>query len=85
VSRAPIQGGIRHGFTGAMYASAGENRVRVVMPNGTEGIFDGIGRWVEGDLYDVDPEMCVWVSAERIKASHRLSTQDNGVGDDATE
>ena len=71
----PTAGGIRHGFSGAMYTNRGDQQVRVVMPDGRTGIFDGIGRWIEGELYDVDPQMCVWVSANRIKVSHRLSTQ----------
>ena len=69
-------GGIRHGFSGAIYVRDGDDRVRVVMPDGGVGVFDGIGRWIEGEVYDVDPQMCVWVSANRIKASHRLSKQD---------
>ena len=69
-------GGIKHGFSGAMYSHVGDNRVKVVMPDGRVGIFDGIGQWVEGELYDVDPQMCVWASADRIEASHRLSKQD---------
>jgi len=72
----PTPGGIRHGFTGAVYSRAGDDRVKVVTPDGREGLFDGIGRWIEGELYDVDPQMCVWVSADRIEASHRLSKQD---------
>jgi hypothetical protein len=69
-------GGIKHGFSGAIYSLVGDNRVKVVMPDGQVGFFDGIGQWIEGELYDVDPQMCVWVGANRIKASHRLSKQD---------
>jgi hypothetical protein len=69
-------GGIKHGFSGAMYTPVGENRVKVVMPDGQVGFFDGIGQWLEGELYDVDPQMCVWANADRIAASHRLSKQD---------
>ena len=72
----PTEGGIKHGFTGAIYSRAGDDRVRVVMPDGRVGLFDGVGRWVDGELYDVDPQMCVWVSANRIEASHRLSKQE---------
>ena len=71
----PTPGGIRHGFTGAVYSPAGPNRVRVEMPDGRVGVFDGVGRWIEGELYDADPEMCVWISADRIATSHRLSSQ----------
>ena len=70
-----MSGGIRHGFSGALYVRAGDDRVKVTMPDGTTGLFDGAGRWIEGHIFEADPEMCVWVSAERIKASYRLSPQ----------
>ena len=70
------EGSVTHGFTGAKYSLIAPNRVQVVMPDGRVGIFNGIGQWLEGELYDVDAEMCVWISAKRIKASHRLSKQD---------
>jgi len=74
--KAAVEGGIKHGFSRAMYVPEGDDRVRVVMPDGRTGLFDGIGRWIEGEVYDVDPQMCVWASADRIEASHRLSKQD---------
>ncbi len=73
--RPSTAGGVKHGFSGAMYSRIGDDRVQVVMPDGRVGIFDGVGRWIEGELYDVDPEMCVWLSADRIETSHRLSKQ----------
>jgi hypothetical protein len=75
-SKNKLQGGIRHGFSGAVYTSVGPNRVRVTRPDGAAGLFDGIGRWIEGEVYDVDPEMCVWMSINRAKVSHRLSSQE---------
>jgi hypothetical protein len=74
--REPTEGGIIHGFTGAVYSRDGDDRIKVAMPDGRTGLFDGIGRWIEGELYDVDPQMCVWVGANRIRVSHRLSKQD---------
>lgn len=69
------QSGVRHRFSGALYESDGPDRVRVTLPDGTFGIFDGVGRWIEGEVYDVDPEMCVWLSISRAEVSHRLSSQ----------
>ena len=73
---AETNNGVRHGFSGAIYSNAGPNRVKVTMPDGTSGLFNGNGRWIEGDVFEADPEMCVWVGAERIKTSHRLSPQE---------
>ncbi|MBT5702504.1 MAG: hypothetical protein HOI67_13735 [Gammaproteobacteria bacterium] len=75
-----LQGGIRHGFSGAVYTSDGPGRVRVTRPDGAVGLFDGIGRWIEGEVYDVDPEMCVWMSINRATVSHRLSSQEPTYG-----
>ncbi len=77
-----IEGGIKHGFTGAMYCPHGEREVRVVMPDGRVGLFDNKGRWIEGELYEADAEMCVWVGADRIAASHRLSNQTTATSKD---
>ena len=68
-------GGIRHRFSNAVYTSAGPNRVRVTRPDGAWGVFDGRGRWIEGEVFEADPQMCVWLSISRIEASHRLSPQ----------
>jgi hypothetical protein len=70
-----MSGGVRHGFSGAWYRSLGDGRVEVTSSDGVTGIFDRVGRWLEGELYDVDPQMCIWVGGTRIAASHRLSAQ----------
>ncbi len=69
-------GGLTHGFTGAMYRRVGDNRIEVTDTEGRIGLFDGEGRWIEGEIYEADPQMCVWLAADRIKSSHRLSAQD---------
>jgi len=46
--------------------------VRVIM--GTRwGRFDQSGKYLEGSLFEADPELCVWVSAPRPSAHHRIS------------
>ena len=72
------EGGIRHPFSKAYYLNYGTNRVKVVLPDGSWGIFNGIGQWIEGDVFESDPELCVWMSTTRNEVSHRLSSQ---VGD----
>ena len=70
-----LTGGIRHPFSRGLYTNEGADRVRVTLPDGTFGIFDGIGRWIEGDVFEADPELCVWMSINRAEVSHRLSVQ----------
>ena len=37
------------------------------------GRFAANGRYVEGTLFEADPELCVWVSAPRPTSHHRIS------------
>jgi hypothetical protein len=37
------------------------------------GRFERDGRYVEGTLFEADPELCVWVSAPRPTSHHRIS------------
>jgi hypothetical protein len=62
--------GVRHPFTGARYEKTPEGHVHVSLGD-EEGLFRGDGSWIEGDLFECDPQLCVWVSGPRL-VSHRL-------------
>jgi hypothetical protein len=66
-------GAIRHPLNpNAFYVSNGDGTVRVTM--GTRwGRFEANGRYLEGTLFEADPELCVWVSAPRPSGHHRIS------------
>ena len=66
-------GAIRHPLNpNAFYVSNGDGTVRVTM--GTRwGRFEPNGRYLEGTLFEADPELCVWVSAPRPSSHHRIS------------
>ena len=66
-------GGIRHGFSNSLYQRIAEDKVKVTTEEGITGVFDGEGRWIEGEIYEADPELCIWLTAKRIESSHRLS------------
>ena len=70
---APRPGSIRHPLNpNACYADNGDGTVYVTM--GTRwGRFTPSGRYVEGTLFEADPELCVWVSAPRPSSHHRIS------------
>jgi hypothetical protein len=69
----PPPGSIRHPLLpNSYYADNGDGTVRVIMGTRT-GRFDGTGRYLEGTLFEADPEMCVWVSAPRPTSHHRIS------------
>ena len=61
---APV-GAIRHPLNpNAYYVGDDDGTVRVTM--GTRwGRFDQSGKYLEGSLFEADPELCVWVSAPR--------------------
>lgn len=37
------------------------------------GRFEPNGRYIEGTLFEADPELCVWVAAPRPSGHHRIS------------
>jgi hypothetical protein len=74
-----VSGGIRHPFTRALYESDGEGGVRVTR-DGVEGRFTRDGRWLDGELREADPELCLWLSANRPTRHHRLSAVEDSHG-----
>jgi hypothetical protein len=69
----PRPGSIRHPLNpNAYYVDNGDGTVHVTM--GTRwGRFAPNGRYVEGTLFEADPELCVWVAAPRPSSHHRIS------------
>ncbi len=69
----PRPGSIRHPLNpNAYYADNGDGTVHVTM--GTRwGRFTPSGQYVEGTLFEADPELCVWVAAPRPSSHHRIS------------
>jgi len=68
-----LHGGIRHPFNPkAVYTPDDDDTVIVTM--GTRwGRFRSNGEYVEGTVFEADPELCLWVSAPRPKGHHRIS------------
>ena len=51
----------QHALTKAEYQAEGPNLVRVV--DGDKwGLFDRFGAWIEGELRQCDPQMCIWLT-----------------------
>ena len=69
----PEPGAIRHPLNPrAVYAPCADGTVLVTMGSRT-GRFRRDGRWIEGSVFEADPELCLWVSAPRPAAHHRTS------------
>jgi hypothetical protein len=52
---------LRHALTGAEYEAEGPNLVRVTDGN-KWGLFDRYGGWLEGEIIQCDPQICIWLT-----------------------
>lgn len=69
---APV-GSIRHPLNpNAYYIDNGDGTVQVTMGS-RSGRFGPDGRYIDGTLFEADPELCVWVSSPRPSGHHRIS------------
>ncbi len=62
--------GVRHPFTRALYEQDGNGNVRVTH-NGQTGLFEPNGTWIEGEIFEADPQLCGWVGGPKV-AHHRI-------------
>jgi hypothetical protein len=62
--------GLRHPFTRALYEQDGKGNVRVT-DGGKVGVFRPDGTWIEGDLFEADPQLCGWIGGPKL-AHHRI-------------
>jgi hypothetical protein len=62
--------GMRHPFTKALYEQDGGGNVRVTL-NGKYGLFRPDGSWIEGEIFEADPQLCGWVGGPKV-VHHRI-------------
>ncbi|MGD9996019.1 MAG: hypothetical protein AB7L17_12105 [Ilumatobacteraceae bacterium] len=62
--------GMLHPFSRALYEQDGNGNVRVSL-DGQFGLFTADGRWLDGDIYDADPQLCGWIGGPKV-AHHRI-------------
>ncbi len=62
--------GMIHPFTKAHYEQDGNGNVRV-SSKGHVGLFSPDGRYIEGDIYEADPQLCGWIGGPKV-AHHRI-------------
>jgi len=65
--------GLVHPFDQSLYEQDGEGNVRITRRDGESGRYHLDGSWIDGDVFDVDPQMCGWVGGPR--AQHRLQSE----------
>jgi hypothetical protein len=64
--------GLVHPFSRALYEQDGKGNVRVVLVGGKVGVFSSQGTWLEGDVFEADPQFCGWVGGPKV-AHHRIA------------
>jgi hypothetical protein len=62
--------GVRHPFSNALYEQDGDGNVRVTVDDKV-GLFTTGGRWIDGDVFEADPQLCGWVGGPKV-AHHRI-------------
>ena len=61
---------LRHPLSGAIYEVDHDGLVLVTAKDGRTGRFTDQGVWVEGDLKQCDPHVCVWVGGPQLLSRH---------------
>jgi hypothetical protein len=63
--------GLVHPFSKALYEQDGDGNVRVTLGS-SAGRFTAEGVWIDGDVFEADPQFCGWVGGPKV-AHHRLA------------
>jgi len=64
--------GITHPFSGLLYEQDGHGHIKV-SGNNKWGLFRLNGKWIEGEIFECDPQMCGWVGGPKF-VNARLDT-----------
>jgi hypothetical protein len=65
--------GVMHPFSKAVYEVDDSGAVLITTTDGRVGRYRRDGSWLDGDVFDVDPQLCNWVGGPR--AQHRLQSE----------
>ena len=71
---------VRHALTRAEYCAEGLNSVRVV-DGDRWGRFDRYGGWIEGEIMQCDPQLCIWLTGLLVVQARGNSVAKSQEGD----
>jgi nitrite reductase/ring-hydroxylating ferredoxin subunit len=74
---------LRHPLSGAVYERIAEGRVQVTTQDGRSGLFRDDGTRIEGDLGQVDPNMCDWIGGRQLQDAEGIPLPAAGAPADA--
>lgn len=60
-----------HPFSKALYEQDGNGNVLVTL-DGKHGLFTRRGVWLEGEIFEADPQLCNWIGGPKM-AHHRIT------------
>ena len=63
-------------LTGSVYETDGDGIVRVTTREGKVGRFDPHGLWIDGELREADPHLCLRVGGRQLPAGQAASFKD---------
>ena len=69
---------LRHPLSGAVYERVAERQVRVTARDGRSGLFTDEGERIEGDLGQVDPNMCDWIGGRQLEGADGVPEPQGG-------
>jgi hypothetical protein len=72
---------MRHALTGAEYEAEGPETVRVV-DGGKWGRFDRYGNWLEGEIIQCDPQICIWLTGLVVVQGQGNAPVKSGKGEE---
>jgi hypothetical protein len=64
----------QHALTKAHYEAIGPNEVRVT-DGASWGLFDRYGGWIEGEIRQADPQLCIWLTGLYIVQARTSAQQ----------
>jgi hypothetical protein len=67
--------GLVHPFSKALYEQDGKGNVRVSL-GGKSGLFRTDGTWIDGEIFEADPQLCNWIGGPKV-AHHRIVRTEN--------
>jgi hypothetical protein len=56
---------IKHPLSGATYDLTTDGTIEVTK-NGKRGVFTAHGVWLEGELRQADPHLCLWIAGKQL-------------------
>ncbi len=65
--------GLMHPFSKAIYEVDESGNVMITTTDGRVGRYRRDGSWLDGEVFDVDPQLCNWVGG--VRAQHRLQSE----------